>query len=312
MIKKASEVKEIDKILVIMAAGLASRYGGGKQIARVGPNGEILMEYAIFDALKAGFNKIVIIVKQDMLSDVKSLFGDRIERSTGIKIHYASQEMDARPAGTAVSPSRTKPLGTVHAVLCAGDMIDSPFAVINADDFYGREAFAELSRSLPLLSGPGDSSMVAYLLKNTVSPHGTVTRGICGIADGKLEKVAETYNIKLLPDGSIWDSSGGPGSVLLDPDCFVSMNMWGFHPGVLKEMEAYFSDFLRSLDANDNSSECLLPVLVDRLIAGGRLETRVLSTGGKWFGLTNREDRDDVAAALPPLHAEGTYPPSLW
>ncbi|MGN1002932.1 MAG: sugar phosphate nucleotidyltransferase [Oscillospiraceae bacterium] len=295
-----------------MAAGLASRYGSCKQIARVGPHGEILMEYAIYDALKAGFGKIVLIIKPDMLSDVRSLFGDRIERSTGIQIQYAFQELSRCPAGLSVSPSRTKPLGTVHAVLCAGDLIDGPFAVINADDFYGREAFMELGRALPRLSGAGDSAMVAYLLKNTVSPHGTVTRGVCHVADGKLAKVTETYKIRLFPGGSIQDTSDPVAGVPLDPDCFVSMNMWGFHPGILEEMERYFSAFLRDLAGDDNSSECLLPMLVDKLIAGGRLETAVLSTGGKWFGLTHPADREDVAAALSPLHAEGIYPPSLW
>lgn len=302
----------MEKTLAIMAAGLASRYGGCKQIARVGPHGEILMEYAIFDALKAGFTKIVLIIKPDMLSDVKVLFGDRIERSTGIRIHYAFQETGRCPAGMRVSPSRTKPLGTVHAVLCARELINSPFAVINADDFYGRGAFTELSRSLPTLSNACDSAMVAYLLKNTVSPHGTVTRGVCRAEDGRLKKVTETYKIRLFDDGGIRSSADSDAPELLDPGCFVSMNMWAFHHGILDVMEEYFSDFLRALGNDDNSSECLLPVMVDTLIADGRLQTSVLSTDERWFGLTHPADREDVSAALLPLHTDGVYPPSLW
>ena len=221
----------MNSALVIMAAGLGSRYGGVKQIEKVGPGGEILMEYAIFDALRAGFDKLVIIIKRDMLTDCAELFGRRIEARTGLKIHYAFQEMSGTWGGISIPEGRTKPLGTVHALLSAKDEIDRPFAVINADDYYGPEAFQKLEPHLGKLTGAEDSAMVAYLLKNTVSPYGPVTRGVCSIADGQLRKISETYKIRLLPDGSIRDcSAGGEDGPLLQPDTPVSMNMWASIP----------------------------------------------------------------------------------
>lgn len=302
----------MNSALVIMAAGLGSRYGGVKQIEKVGPSGEILMEYAIYDALRAGFDRIVLIIKPEMLEDCRELFGDRIERSTGIKIHYAFQDMRCVPAGTSVPAERTKPLGTVHAVLCAGDAIDRPFAVINADDYYGPAAFRVLESRLSGLSGPSDSAMVAYLLKNTVSPYGSVTRGVCSVESGWLRKVTETYKICLLPDGSIRDCSSGSDGSVLAPDTPVSMNMWGFHPAVLDAMEQYCKDFLHALAPDDNKSECLLPVMMDSFLAGGKICTSVLETSDSWFGLTYQEDKPIVRAALRELSGAGVYPPKLW
>ena len=295
-----------------MAAGLGSRYGGVKQIERVGPCGEILMEYAIYDAVKAGFNKIVIIITLDMLDDVKELFGDRIEKSTGIAIDYAFQDMDGVFGGIAIPKGRGKPLGTVHAVLCAREYVSSPFAVINADDYYGGEAFRQVVKALPELGCASHSAMVAYLLKNTVSPYGTVTRGVCKTQAGVLRKVVETYKIRLMEDGLIRDTSAGDDGPVLDPDSHVSMNLWAYHPDVLRLMEDYFVSFLRTLSPDDNKSECLLPVMMDAFIASGSMETAVLSTSGKWFGLTYKEDKPGVCEALSQLHASGEYPPSLW
>lgn len=298
--------------LVVMAAGMGSRYGGVKQIDRLGPDGEILMEYAIHDALRAGFDRLVLIIKPEMLSDVKEVFGDRVERGTGMKLCYAFQETAGDYHGVPIPAGRTKPLGTVHAVLSARDYLDRPFAVINADDFYGAGAIRAIGAALPELRGAADSAMVAYELKNTVSPYGSVTRGVCSVEEGALRKITETYKIRLLPDGTIRDCSGEEPGDPLDPETPVSMNLWGFHPDILEEMEASFLDFLRNLSPEDNKSECLLPVLMDRFIAEGRTRCAVLPTEEHWFGLTYREDRPGVVAELERLHREGVYPKTLW
>ena len=298
--------------LVIMAAGLGSRYGGVKQIEKVGPGGEILMEYAIYDALRAGFDQLIVIIKPEMLDDCEALFGRRIAAATGQTLHYAFQRMDGDWNGIPIPAGRTKPLGTVHALLSAASLLDRPFAVINADDYYGPDAFQVLEPQLHRLRGAGDSAMVAYQLKNTVSPFGSVTRGVCNLGDGMLRKITETYKITLLPDGSIRDCSAGEDGPVLDPDTPVSMNMWGYHPEVLPLMAARFADFLRSLPAEDNKSECLLPVIMDRLLAEGLIETSALHTDGQWFGLTYQEDKPGVRSALQQLHAAGVYPPTLW
>ena len=288
----------MDMTLVVMAAGLGSRYGGVKQIERLGPDGEILMEYAIYDALRAGFDRIVLIIKPSMLEDVRALFGDRIEQRTGIRIDYAFQTPDRFTAARPELAQRKKPLGTVHAVLCARDVIRTPFAVINADDFYGR--------------GAQDAAMVGYRLKNTVSPFGTVTRGVCATQDGLLRKVQETYKIRLCPDGLIRDMSGDGEGIVLDPEALVSMNLWGYHPQMLDVMAQYFDDFVHTLTPGDEKRECLLPVMMDALTAQSRVRTRVLQTDEHWFGLTYQDDKPGVVAALRALHADGTYPPALW
>lgn len=299
------------KILVIMAAGLGSRYGGIKQIARFGPDGEILMEYAIFDAVKAGFNKIIIIIKPEMLEDVKELFGHRIESCSGVEVCYAFQSNAVPCCGLTAPSGRTKPLGTVHAVLSARELIDGPFAVINADDYYGPRAMHLISAELEKLKSADMSTMVAYPLKNTVSPYGSVTRGICRVENSSLKKVDETYKITLCPDGLIRDMSTGSG-VVLDSECLVSMNMWGFHPGVLDMFADFFCGFMSGLDKDDNKSECLLPVAMDSFITVGKINVSVLTTDEQWFGVTYREDTPGVQRSLKSLHERGIYPDSLW
>ena len=302
----------MDKTIVVMAAGLGSRYGGVKQIERLGPDGEILMEYAIYDALSAGFNRIVLIIKPEILGDVKELFGDRIEKSTGIKIDYAFQTMDRFTGSRPEFSSRTKPFGTVHAVICAKDCIKTPFAVMNADDYYGAEAFRVMSKKLEELHGAQDAAMVAYRLKNTVSPFGTVTRGVCNVENGLLRGVRETYKIKLLPDGTIRDTSESEDGSVLAPDTFVSMNLWGYHQDILPVMERYFASFLAALPADELKAECLLPTMMGELTDSGRISISVLDTNDRWFGLTYKEDKPGAVAALTALHENGTYPPALW
>ena len=302
----------MDKTIVVMAAGLGSRYGGVKQIERLGPDGEILMEYAIYDAVNAGFNKIVLIIKPEIYDDVKELFGDRIEKSTGIKIDYAMQTQDRFTESRPEFSSRTKPFGTVHAVICAKDLIKTPFAVMNADDYYGADAFRVMSKKLEELHGAQDAAMVAYRLKNTVSPFGTVTRGVCMVENGLLTGVKETYKIKVMPDGTIRDTSESENGPILPPDTFVSMNLWGYHQDILPVMERYFADFLAALPADELKAECLLPTMMGELTDSRKIKIAVLSTNDLWFGLTYKEDKPGAVAALTALHENGTYPPTLW
>ena len=301
----------MDKTLVVMAAGLGSRYGGVKQIESLGPDNEILMEYAIYDALAAGFNRLVLIVKPEILDDIKELFGNRIERSTGIKIDYALQTPDRFTEARPEFAHRAKPFGTVHAVLCAKEFIKTPFAVINADDYYGAEAFKAIVSELDELHGAEDATMVAYRLENTVSEFGTVTRGVCIAENGLLKKVKETYKIKLMPDGTIRDTSDSQDGPVLAPETLVSMNLWGYHQDIIPVMEKYFYDFLAALPADNIKAECLLPVMVDHQMQAGKLDVTVLHSADKWFGMTYQEDRATVAAELKKLHDSGAYPESL-
>lgn len=302
----------MDKTLVVMAAGLGSRYGGVKQIERLGPDGEILMEYAIYDAIAAGFNKLVLIVKPEIVDDVKSLFGNRIEESTGIKIEYAMQTPDRFTESRPEFMNRVKPFGTVHAVICAKDAITSPFAVMNADDYYGRSAFEVMAAELENLSSAQEATMVAYRLKNTVSKFGTVTRGVCFVENKKLAKIKETYKIKLMPDGSIRDTSDSEDGPVLEPETFVSMNLWGYHQDILPVMEQYFRDFLAKLTDEDIKAECLLPTMMGDLTAEGRISISVMDTPDRWFGITYKEDKPGAVEVLSGLHESGVYPPVLW
>ena len=299
--------------LVIMAAGLGSRYGGNKQTDGVGPNGEILMEYGVYDAVRAGFDKIVFIIKPDMLALMKRLCGDmaarlRTPEGTPVEVCYAFQDFSSVPDFYRIPPERTKPFGTTHAVLCTREFVREPFCVINADDYYGVDAYRTIYEELQRLPPQGAATMVGYLLKNTVTKYGTVSRGVCHVRDGYLTDIHETLKIRLREDGTIGDEDSG---VLLEPDTVVSMNFWGFMPSIFQELEAYFDHFLRC-EAGDNiKAECLLPGMVGDLLEQGRLEVSVLHSADRWFGMTYHEDRQAVAAELQKLHAGGVYPPTL-
>ena len=297
--------------LLIMAAGLGSRYGGNKQIDRIGPNGEILMEYSIHDAMEAGFDKVVFVIRKSMDEQFRAMIGDKIAKK--VRVEYAWQEYDSLPGGFVPPADRTKPYGTVHAVTCAKNLIHEPFAVINADDYYGKDAFRAMAESLHRLrTADNEASMVAYYLKNTVSKNGHVTRGICSTDEtGHLVKVVETFSILPFPDGTIRDIHDNPDGVILDPDALVSMNLWGFAPSFFERGEAYLSAFLRDPSGDPLKKECLLPALVDNLMHTDGLKVEVLSTDAVWFGVTYREDRDYVAAELKKLHDAGSYPPAL-
>lgn len=299
--------------LVIMAAGLGSRYGGSKQVDGIGPNGEILMEYSIYDALRAGFNKVVFIIKPEMEGLVRRLCGDGLEkRRTGdgasVEVAYVFQDFSSLPDFYTPPPERTKPFGTVHALLCAADVVSEPCCVINADDYYGIDAYRAMYEELVRLPEAGKATMVGYLLKNTASLHGTVSRGICTVEDGELRSVRETKRIQMDPDGTLRDLAA---DCLLNPDATVSMNYWGFMPSIFPVMEAYFTRFLQGEGGRDPKSECLLPIMVDDLLRAGELEVSVLSSADRWFGMTYREDRETVAEELRKLHRAGSYPENL-
>lgn len=301
--------------LVIMAAGLGSRYGGNKQIDGVGPNGEILMEYSIHDAIRAGFTKVVFIIKPDMLDMMKHLCGDRLCKTIArsgepVEVCYAFQDFTTIPAFYAIPAERTKPFGTTHAVLCARAYVKEPFCVINADDYYGVDAYRAMYEELCRLPEAGKAAMVGYELKNTVSINGTVSRGVCRVKDGCLSSIKETLKIRLFADGSIADVADGAHRELA-PETVVSMNFWGFVPSIFDELERYFREFLSQIAPDDSKAECLLPNMVGELVEKGKLQVSVLHSADRWFGMTYHEDRLHVAAELKRLHDNGTYPVSL-
>lgn len=299
--------------LVIMAAGLGSRYGGSKQVDGIGPNGEILMEYSVYDALRAGFSKVVFIIKPEMEALVRGLCGDYLQKRTAgdgspVEVAYAFQDFSSLPPFYALPPERTKPFGTVHALLCAAEAVCEPCCVINADDYYGAHAYKAMYKTLQHLPAEGEAAMVGYLLKNTASLYGTVSRGVCTLENGELKAVRETANIQLYPDGVLKDLTEDR---LLSPETVVSMNFWGFMPSIFPVMRAYFDDFLRRTAGNDLKAECLLPVMADHLMKHRQLSIRVLSSPDQWFGITYREDRALVTEALQKLHDSGAYPEKL-
>ena len=289
--------------LVIMAAGMGSRYGGSKQVDGMGPNGEILIEYSIRDAIRAGFTKVVFIIKPEMKDLMHRLCGEKFENR--IEVRYAFQDFSTVPG--AVPPDRVKPFGTVHAVLCAREHVSEPFAVINADDYYGVESFGEMFDFLQHIAPEGEAAMMGYRLKNTVSRNGNVTRGICWVENGKLTHVQEVQRVRLFDDGSIADVTDEASPQPLNPESPVSMNFWGFTPGVFAMLDEQFRKFVAAIPETDLRAEYLLPVFVDQMLRQGRLSVRVLPTHAAWFGVTFKEDREQVALKLKMLHEQGIY-----
>ena len=291
--------------LVILAAGLGSRFGGNKQISHVGPNGEMLMEYSIRDAIDAGFDQIVFILKEEMVPIVKESIGARIP--SHIRVDYAVQDMTKMPEWYAVPTERTKPFGTVHAVLCAKDVIEGAFATVNADDYYGKEAFSLMHEMLLTLDSEKKAAMVPYILGNTMSENGGVTRGVCNIRCSKLREVVETHDIHYDESRKIVGEFGE-----LTGKEKVSMNIWGFHPKALDMMQTYFEDFLKGLAPNELKAECLLPVMVNEALAEKKLSVTAKASTDKWFGITYQADREVVIEELKNLHANGVYPEKLF
>lgn len=302
-------------ILVIMAAGMGSRYGGLKQIDPVGSHGEAILDYSLYDARRAGFATVVFIIKHEIEADFKATVGRRAEKS-GMEIRYAYQQVDMLPAGFALPEGRVKPWGTAHAILCAADEIDAPFAVINADDYYGPEAYKEIYNYLSTHSDDRyyEYAMVGFQLKNTVSENGSVSRGVC-VADegGYLASVTERTRIEKYEGGIHYTENGGESWVQLPGDTTVSMNLFGFTPSFVQEIRAGFPAFLeKALAENPLKGEYFLPSVVSRLIGEGKARVKVLTSADKWYGVTYQEDKSVVVAALAAKTAEGLYPDGLW
>lgn len=288
--------------LVLLAAGMGSRYGGLKQVDPVGPSGETLLDYSIYDALRSGFGKVVFIIRHDIEQQFREVVGKRFEGRAPVE--YAFQELNDLPTGFSVPEGRTKPWGTTQAVLAAENVVREPFAVLNADDFYGRESFATLAAHFA--SGSKDLAMVGFQLKNTLSEHGTVARGICGVGpDGYLTSVEEFTKIEKTTTGA------REGDHIFTGDELVSMNFWGFQPGVFGDMRASFTAFLKR-SGTEQKSECYIPATVNDLMVGGQARVRMLSSQSPWFGVTYKEDKPRVVESIERLVREGVYPAKLW
>ncbi len=301
--------------LVIMAAGIGSRFGGGiKQLAPVGPGGEIIMDYSIHDALEAGFNKIIFIIRKDLENDFKEIIGRRIEKLAPVE--YAYQELDDLPEGYQVPEGRKKPWGTGQAVLTVKGMVKGPFLVINADDYYGKEGFRRIHdymvNEMQEEGDVYDICMGGFVLSNTLSDNGAVTRGVCRVNDeGILENVTETYEIRMTQEGlEAKDEAGNP--VSLEPDQPVSMNMWGLPERFLDELEKGFPEFLDQIPEGNVKAEYLLPKIIDKLVQSGKAKVKVLHTPDKWFGVTYKEDKQAVVDAIQELIRQGVYKEKLF
>ena len=303
-------------VLVVMAAGMGSRYGGLKQIDPVGSHGEAILDYSLYDAYEAGFRTAVIVIKEAIREDFMATVGKRLANAP-LEIRYAYQETDKLPEGFSVPEGRTKPWGTGHAVLCAKDAVDgAPFAAINADDYYGKEA---LQKIYTFLENAQDTEkyaycMVAYNMGNTVTENGYVSRGICQTdKDGFLTSVVERTRIEQYEGGIHYIGDDGESWVDVAADTPVSMNMWGFTGGFMDELNAYFPNFLNTdVPKNPLKAEMFLPSVVSHLINVGKATVKVLRTGDKWYGVTYAADKPVVIAALKALTAEGKYPDGLW
>ncbi len=296
--------------LLVLAAGMGSRYGGLKQIDPVGPSGEAIIDYSIYDALRAGFGKIVFVIRKDIDKEFKASFGDKFSRQ--IPVEYVYQELGNVPDGLAYTPERVKPWGTGHAVLCSAPAIDEPFAVINADDFYGPKAYQELFAYLSQLENEHTNHcMVGYRLENTLSDHGYVSRGICqSDGAGWLTNVIERTHIEKKND-QIFFQDHHQEAFPLSPDAIVSMNMWGFTPSIFDQHQHQFVDFIQEHGQNPKA-EFYIPTVVNTMIKRNEGKVKVLTSGDKWFGVTYKEDKPIVEQNLLVLIDKGIYPSKLW
>ena len=304
----------MDKTLVILAAGMGSRYGGLKQIDPVGPNNSIIIDYSVYDAVKAGFNKIVFIIKKENLELFKEVIGDKVAKH--VKVEYVFQSTDVLPEGFTAPEDRVKPWGTAHALYCCKGVVNEPFVVINSDDFYGSGAFARLSKWIDeteFTTAPYKFAMAGYYLKNTLTDNGTVSRGVCEVNEnGQLVDVVERTKIQRV-NGVVSYTEDGEEWFELPEEAFASMNCWCFMPELIDEIEKYFIEFL-STEVKENSlkSEFYIPLLVRDMLAAKKCTVDVIETDDKWFGVTYKEDKPDVVKSITALVNEGKYPEKLW
>lgn len=293
--------------LLVLAAGMGSRYGGLKQIEPVGPSGEAIIDYSVFDAIRAGFGKLVFVIRKDIEEAFKEFVGSRFEKR--IPVEYVYQELDKIPAGFQIPAGRTKPWGTTQAVLMTEGVINEPFAMINADDFYGAESYRVLAEHLK--SGSEDYAMVGFVLRNTLSDFGTVARGVCQVNDaGNLTGIVEMTAIARDGNGAKNTDGGGKVTVLTGDEP-VSMNYWGFTPSIYPQLREHFSKFLKE-NSTDLKKECYIPSTVNDIIVAGQGKVKVLKSNDPWFGVTYREDHSFVVENISRLVKEGKYPEKLW
>lgn len=299
--------------LIIMAAGIGSRFGTGiKQLAKMAPNGEIIMDFSIYDAKEAGFTKVVFVIRKAIEKEFKEVIGNRLSKV--MPVEYVYQELEDLPEGYEVPEGRVKPWGTGQAILACKDIVEEPFVIINADDYYGKEAYVKVHDYL-VREQPADDvlhiCMAGFRLGNTLSDNGSVTRGLCHITDGKLTGVTETHNIFKTADGAESREDGQPAEKL-DLNELVSMNMWGLTPAFMDTLYDGFVEFLQNVKAGDIKAEYLLPVMIDALIQKGTAQVDVLETNDTWFGVTYQEDKEVVIKAFKELTEAGVYPNGLY
>jgi len=296
--------------LLILAAGIGSRYGGLKQLDKVGPGGEAIIDYSIYDAIQAGFGKVVFVIRKSIEADFKEFIGNKLDGK--IDVEYAFQELDKLPEGITINPERQKPWGTGHAVLMAADMIKENFAVINADDFYGRDAYTTIAKYFNELDfSSNDNCMVGYQLKNTLSDHGYVSRGQCTSDENNyLKDVVERTHIEKTDRGILFEDEN-KNLVKLDENTLVSMNFWGFTPQYFVQLEKRFVRFMEA-HKTELKAEFFIPTVVNEMIEEGIGKTKVLESDASWFGVTYQEDRPVVVESIRELIREGKYPENLW
>lgn len=301
--------RKVDKTLLIMAAGMGARYGGLKQIDPVGPNGEFIIDYSIHDAIMVGYNKVVIIIKEENYDIFRETIGKRIENK--IKVEYAFQRLEDLPEGFSIPNGRTKPWGTVHAILAAKDLINEQFTIINADDFYGKDAYLVSSKFIDNNTNPTSFLVTGYMIKNVLSKNGAVKRGVCKTIDNKLEKLIES-KVAVIEDKIIAEPLDGSEAFTLQPNDLVSMNMLTFTPVLFDYLEVSFKEYLTKNIDKLETCEHLIPDAVYQMILEKKVSVEVLPTTAIWYGITYREDKDEVVENIQKLIKDGEYSKNLW
>lgn len=299
--------------LLVLAAGMGSRYGGLKQMDPMGPNGETVLDYSVYDAIRAGFGRVVFIIRKDFADDLKTQVGDKF--ADKIEVDYCYQDLNDLPEGFSLPEGRVKPWGTTHAILAARDAVKTPFAVINADDFYGSDSFQQITsyfdETAKSTDGIDHYCMVGYKLENTLSDHGNVNRGICSDTNGMLKDVEEHLDIEVEADGVCRGENLAGDRVELSVNAIASMNFWGFPPSIMQDLEKNFIAFLKER-GTEMKSECYIPSDVDMMLKSGKADCNILETSSSWFGVTYPQDKDMCVASITKLVEQGEYPTNLW